>query len=274
MDPNKLEKSPLGKETQYFEIYDALLLYPIPRDSKRAELEVPENLPFHGQDVWNAYELSWLNPKGKPQVAYGVFSLPCTSKYIVESKSLKLYLNSLNQTKFASLEEVEQIIRTDLSKVSQSEVEVTLFPPSKWNTIPINEFEGECIDHADITVEKYQPDPGLLEVNEELTEETLTSNLLKSNCPVTGQPDWASIQIHYQGPKINHESLLKYLISFRNFNEFHEQCVERIFMDLSRHCNPTKLSVFAKYTRRGGLDINPFRSNFELLPQHTRNFRQ
>lgn len=274
MTEDYIDKSPLGQKTDYIEMYDAELLFPIPRESKRFELNIPSKLPFHGMDIWNAYEISWLNPQGLPQVAYGVFTFPCNSKNIIESKSLKLYLNSFNQTKFRSLETVQETIRTDLSKTSDSVVKINLFSPSDWHTTPCHDFEGICLDNLESNTDTYQPEPDFLISNEPVVEETLFSHLLRSNCPVTGQPDWASVLFRYKGKQIDREGLLKYVISFRTFYEFHEQCVERMFVDIMKHCQPEKLTVYARYTRRGGLDINPFRSNFESPPKNIRSFRQ
>lgn len=271
----RLEGSLLGKETSYNNDYDSSLLFPISRKEKRDEIGVSEPLPFHGVDIWNAYEASWLNPKGKPEVAIVEFYIPCESPDILESKSLKLYFNSFNQTKFSSAEEVRQTIIRDLSKEAKTPVKVRVHSPQVFEGDQLQEFNGLCLDHLDIEANEYQVNPKLLECTEDVIEEGLYSNLLKSNCLITDQPDWGSVYIHYKGPKINHRSLLKYIISFRQHNEFHEQCIERIFMDLMRECKPEKLTVYGKYTRRGGLDINPFRSNFETAPaRFVRSARQ
>lgn len=272
------EASPLGKPTEYQSEYAPALLFPIAREQKREEIGITGTLPFFGVDIWNAYELSWLNMRGKPQVAIATFTIPADSPNIVESKSFKLYLNSFNQSRFASPEAVIDILRTDLSDGFGSSVQVKLTMPDAFSSLQMGELEGLLLDRLDIEVDEYAPNPGLLKANhvDAIVEETLVSHLLKSNCLVTGQPDWGSVQIRYVGPQIDQERLLKYLISFRNHNEFHEQCVERIFMDISRECRPQKLSVYARYTRRGGLDINPWRTNFSTgqRPSNLRNARQ
>jgi 7-cyano-7-deazaguanine reductase len=246
--------------------YDASLLFPIPRQQKREEIGIDDGaLPFHGVDIWNAYEVSWLNKKGKPQVAIAEFRIPADSPNLIESKSFKLYLNSFNQTHYASQEEVQQILVSDLSDAAGAAVAVKLVGVQQAEkSAKIVGIEATCIDDLDIQVETYQSAPELLIAGSEVVEEKLLSHLLKSNCLVTGQPDWGSVVIDYRGPKIDHEALLKYLISFRQHNEFHEQCVERIYTDLKRHCQCEALTVYARYVRRGGLDINPFRTDQTL----------
>jgi 7-cyano-7-deazaguanine reductase len=222
--------------------------------------------------------LSWLNLRGKPQVAIATFTVPADSPNIIESKSFKLYLNSFNQTKLAGPDALAELLRADLSSGFGSPVQVKLTMPESFDSLQMGELEGLLLDRLDIEVNSYKPDASLLQANhqESIVEETLVSHLLKSNCLVTGQPDWGSVQIHYVGPQIDQERLLQYLIGFREHNEFHEQCVERIFMDILRQCRPQKLSVYARYTRRGGLDINPWRTNFTtgLRPSNLRNARQ
>lgn len=275
--PMQAELSPLGRQTAYIEQYDASLLFPIPRIGKREEIGVPATLPFFGSDFWNAYELSWLNLRGKPQIALAVLTFPADSPNIVESKSLKLYLNSYNQTLLDGIDTLKAQLQQDLSQAVGANVSVRLISPDAFGQLKLAELDGYCIDALDIEVDHYQPAPTLLKLKSPVgvVEETLVSNLLKSNCLVTGQPDWASVQIHYRGQAIDHEGLLRYLISFRQHNEFHEQCVERIFMDITRQCAPQALSVYARYTRRGGLDINPFRTSFtQPAPGNTRGARQ
>lgn len=272
--------SPLGKPATYRSDYDPSLLFPIARAEKRAELGLAGTLPFFGMDIWNAYEVSWLNARGKPQVAIATFQVPADSPNIVESKSFKLYLNSLNQTRLDSSEALVELLRKDLSAPTgfNAPVHVILTLPEAFGALRMGELGGLLLDRLDINVDAYQPDPGLLRANQDEAgvEESLVSHLLKSNCLVTGQPDWASVQIRYVGPQIDQEGLLRYLIGFRDHNEFHEQCVERIFMDILRQCHPQKLAVYARYTRRGGLDINPWRSNFTTgqPPGNTRHARQ
>jgi 7-cyano-7-deazaguanine reductase len=270
--------SPLGKATEYQSHYAPELLYPIPRQLKRSELGVADSaLPFVGEDLWNAYELSWLNAKGKPVVAVGTFRVPATSPNLIESKSFKLYLNSFNQTVFASLEAVSAAMTRDLSAAAGSLVAVLLEPLSARPQASIGIPEGTLLDELDIACDRYQPAPELLAtLPGDAVEETLYSHLLKSNCLVTGQPDWAMVVIRYRGAPIDRAGLLRYIVSFRNHNEFHEQCVERIFMDIQQRCRPEALAVYARYTRRGGLDINPFRSSDECYgrPENIREIRQ
>jgi 7-cyano-7-deazaguanine reductase len=274
------DTSPLGKPAAYKTEYDPSLLFPIPRQQKREEIGIATGttLPFFGVDIWNAYEVSWLNMRGKPQVAIATFAVPADSPNIIESKSFKLYLNSYNQTKVASAEALVDMLRADLSDGFGASVQVALTTPDAFANLRMGEFDGLSLDRLDIEVDSYEPNPSLLKADhaEALVEEKFVSHLLKSNCLVTGQPDWGSVQIHYVGAPINQEGLLKYLIGFRNHNEFHEQCVERIFMDILRQCKPQKLAVYARYTRRGGLDINPWRSNFTTgqRPPNLRGARQ
>lgn len=275
---NPVELSPLGKTSAYRSDYAPELLFPIARQGKRDELGLSGTLPFFGVDIWNAYELSWLNARGKPQVAIARFTVPADSPNIVESKSFKLYLNSFNQTRLDSPEALKALLEKDLAAGFGAAVHVSLILPEYFSALTMGELEGTLLDRLDIEVDSYTPDPRLLVANhaEAPVEERLVSHLLKSNCLVTGQPDWASVQIHYCGPQIEQESLLKYLIGFREHNEFHEQCVERIFTDILRQCAPQQLAVYARYTRRGGLDINPWRSNFSTAtrPPNLRGARQ
>jgi 7-cyano-7-deazaguanine reductase len=259
---NNLNESPLGKTSAYIDQYDNTLIFPIPREIKRQEIDVPMPLPFYGYDTWNAYELSWLNEKGKPMVAIARFDISCQSKCIIESKSFKLYLNSFNNSKFSSIQEVQEILKKDIGQAAQGDVRVQIFRLADVLNTPIQTFDGYVLDDLDIECDGFEVDPTLLEAdNENSVSESFVSHLLKSNCLVTGQPDWGSVHIAYTGPKINRESILKYIVSFRNHNEFHEQCVERLFMDISNYCQPECLTVSARYTRRGGLDINPTRSS-------------
>ena len=280
---NTPEDSQLGKSSAYIDQYDASLLFPIPRAGKRAEIGVASSAPFFGADLWTAFELSWLNPRGKPQVALAHITVPSESPNIIESKSFKLYLNSFNNTQFADAAEVQARLRADLSEAAwrgaaqPSVVGVKLLLPEMFDREPVHELDGLSLDRLDIECTRYTPAPDLLraDTDEPPVDEVLTSNLLKSNCLVTGQPDWGSVQIRYTGPQIDQEGLLQYIVSFRNHNEFHEQCVERIFMDLWTHCKPIKLMVYARYTRRGGLDINPLRTSHpQALPANVRTARQ
>jgi len=279
------EQSQLGKTSAYVDQYDRSLLFPLPRATKRDEIGLPQRpLPFMGADLWMGYELSWLNPRGKPQVAIAQFTMPAETPNLVESKSFKLYLNSFNNTVFEDADAVRHTLRTDLTEaawrgapVVQASVGVKLLSPEQFDAQPIQELDGLNLDRLDIECTRYTPAPELLTAvfDEQPVEETLTSRLLKSNCLVTGQPDWGSVQISYVGPPINQEGLLQYLVSFRNHNEFHEQCVERIWWDIWTRCKPTKLTVYARYTRRGGLDISPWRTSHpQALPPHVRTARQ
>ncbi|MFT5643671.1 MAG: 7-cyano-7-deazaguanine reductase [Janthinobacterium sp.] len=277
---NTANMSQLGKPATYRSDYAPELLFPIARQGKRDELGLNEGLPlpFFGVDIWNAYELSWLNLRGKPQVAIARFTVPFDSPNIIESKSLKLYLNSLNQTRLADPQALLALLQADLAQGCGAPVHVTLTLADAFGNLEMGQLDGVLLDRLDLDISDYSPAPqrlsapgGALQV-----EEKLVSHLLKSNCLVTGQPDWASVQIHYVGPQIDQEGLLRYLIGFREHHEFHEQCVERIFVDIWRRCAPQKLAVYARYTRRGGLDINPWRSNFSTGqgPSNLRNARQ
>ena len=270
---NSLQHSELGKHSSYKSEYDASLLFPLARKNKREEINITGDSPFTGSDILNAYELSWLNPKGKPQVAIGEFIIPCESPQFIESKSLKLYLNSLNDTKFTSKNTVREQIATDLSTVCQANVDVTL---SSVNDQPITQPNSswQCLDALDISVDNYEIQPTILQTQGTPQTQKLYSHLLKSNCLVTGQPDWGSLFIEYHGAMIEPTALLQYIISFRHHNEFHEQCVERIFMDIKQQCQPEWLTVFARYTRRGGIDINPYRTNHQAAATNQRLARQ
>ena len=270
----------LGKATQYANTYDASLLQGIPRTLNRDQLfNASSTLPFKGEDVWYGYELSWLNSKGKPIVAVAEFKIPCESPNIIESKSFKLYLNGFNQTSYRSMEDVTAILTKDLSDIAQANVSVILSPVDKCPALNIHHLAAHCIDDQDIEITEYNLSTKTLltlqpAIDAPIVEETLVSHLLKSNCLITNQPDWGSIYISYKGPKLCHETLLRYLISFREHNEFHEQCVERIFCDLQAHSKLSELSIQARYTRRGGLDINPYRSTHHSSAPNSRTLRQ
>jgi len=278
----ELNKLTLGKVTEYCSEYNPNLLQAVPRSLNRDDLSLSVNdLPFIGEDVWYGYELSWLNNKGKPVVAVGEFRFACTSPNLVESKSFKLYLNSFNQSKFASISDVEKTLIKDLSATAETQAKVKLFPVEQCPALAIASPipSTTCIDEEDISVEAYQYQAEMLSTAQANTStenvtEKLVSHLLKSNCLITNQPDWASIYINYKGKAIDHAVLLQYLVSFRQHNEFHEQCVERIFCDLQQYCQLEELTVFARYTRRGGLDINPFRSTHLARAPLMRTLRQ
>ena len=272
---NALAHLSLGKTAHYPEQYDASLLHRVTRKLGRDLIGLAEKLPFIGEDLWNSYEFSWLNMSGKPQVAILQCRVPVDSPNLIESKSFKLYLNSFNQSQFADQDAVQQRLSADLSHCAGAEVKVTLQSVYREQpSLRVQQLAGECLDHIEVTITDYQPNSDYLRISDQTEAATVYSHLLKSNCLITDQPDWASVVIKYQGPKIEREGLLQYLISFRQHNEFHEQCVERIFMDVMQHCQPQKLTVLARYNRRGGLDINPFRSNFEQPYDNIRLVRQ
>jgi len=263
--------NPLGKSSEYPDQYDAGLLFPIDRnESWKASGEDRSTIPFFGVDIWNGYEVSWLNAKGKPVVCVAEFRVPASSPFLVESKSFKLYLNSFNQARFESPDEVKAVMEKDLSAAAGGEVSVEFHDMDyRYPDAP----DAECIDDIDVEISSYTPSPDLLSVDSGANqyEGWLCSHLLKSNCPVTGQPDWGSLYIHYRGAKIDEGSLLAYLVSLRQHQDFHEQCVERTFRDILQKCQPESLTVYARYVRRGGLDINPFRTSEETY--EALNFR-
>lgn len=262
MKQNKhLKKSILGQQAEYHSQYNPDILFSITRKNMRDELGIADQLPFYGFDCWNHYEVSWLNAHGKPIAATAEISYNCDSPCLIESKSMKLYFNSFNNSKFANIDIVAAIVKKDIAVHVGADVSVKITPLHRANRPAIAvSFVGTCLDELDIECTIDKLNPLYLQAGTESVEEDLYSNLLKSNCPVTNQPDWASVQIAYKGKKINHTGLLRYLVSYRNHQEFHELCVERIFMDILRHCQPAELTVYARYTRRGGLDINPYRS--------------
>lgn len=265
---------PLGQAVSYPTQYAPNLLFAIARQPNRLDLNIPQS--WYGADIWYAYEISWLNPKGKPMVAVGRFSVPWNSPNLIESKSFKLYLNSFNQSQFENADAVKKRMEHDLSAVAEAAVTVSLFSLEPYNGPLMGPLEGTVIDDLDILVNEYKPTPELLhcKMNGAEVNEVLVSHLLKSNCPVTNQPDWATVQISYTGPQIDAEALLRYIISFREHTGFHEHCVERIYCDIMTHCQPTQLAVIARYTRRGGLDINPWRSSHAINLADIRTVRQ
>jgi len=283
-NPNTPEQSQLGRTSAYADHYDPTLLFPIARATQREAMGIKAGaLPFFGADLWTAFEVSWLNLRGKPQLAIAHFTIPCETPNIIESKSFKLYLNSFNNSQFASVDAVRERLRADLSEAAwrgsdqQATIGVTLLAPDMFDREPVHELDGLDLDRLDIECSHYQPTPELLssDATQAPVNETLTSRLLKSNCLVTGQPDWGSVQIRYSGPPIDQAGLLAYIVSFRNHNEFHEPCAERMFTDIWTRCKPNKLAVYARYTRRGGLDINPFRTSWpQALPPNIRTARQ
>jgi len=271
------EHSPLGKSSEYIATYTPSLLFPIPRAAKWAELGLTaDTLPYQGVDFWNCYELSWLLPSGKPVVAIAEFSIPADSPNIIESKSFKLYLNSLNQTAFADRAELTAALVRDLSGAAGKPVDVRIRSLADIESEGVASMPGTCIDELELNISSYdRPQPELLRCDDsQVVEESLHSHLLKSNCPVTSQPDWGSVAVEYRGAKLDAGSLLAYIVSFRQHSDFHEQCVERIFMDLQALLKPEKLTVYARYVRRGGLDINPYRSTEVINPDNRRLARQ
>ena len=274
--PQKMSKIPLGKPTDYPAEYSPQVLFAVPRIEARRALGLGDELPFRGEDVWNAWDLSWLEPSGKPVVATAVITIPADSPNIVESKSLKLYLNSLAMSQYESIDEIGKIIRRDLSGIAKSEVSISMLAANDSSTARIAVLPGDCIDELEVQIdESAGVDAATLRTaGEASVEEELHSHLLRSNCPVTNQPDMGSVLVRYRGPAIDRESLLRYIVSFRRHNDFHEACVERMFIDIKARCGPDKLTVYARYNRRGGLDINPFRSDFEATVENLRLWRQ
>ncbi|MBV7562541.1 NADPH-dependent 7-cyano-7-deazaguanine reductase QueF [Pseudomonas sp. sia0905] len=274
---NSVEHSPLGKSSEYIATYSPELLFPIPRATKWAELGLSaETLPYRGVDYWNCFELSWLLPSGKPVVAIGEFAIPADSPNIIESKSFKLYLNSLNQSVFASVAELVAVLEKDLSATAGKPVSVRVRSLEEAAREGLSALTGICIDELDVSISNYAaPQAELLRCDPaSVVEQSLHSHLLKSNCPVTGQPDWGSVVVEYRGAELDPASLLAYLVSFRQHADFHEQCVERIFLDLQKLLQPEYLTVYARYVRRGGLDINPYRTTLTALPENRRLVRQ
>ncbi len=266
------DKTPLGKPTSYADQYDPGLLFAIPRAESRAALALGNDLPFNGCDIWTAWEITWLNASGVPQVASAEILVPAYSPYLIESKSLKLYLGSFAMTKIESTERLQQMIETDLNACTASDVELHIHGTN--SEMDIQEFAGDCVDSTDTNCAVFDVDANFLETGHAAVTETLHSHVLRSLCPVTDQPDLGSVMISYTGPQIDRAGLLRYIVSFRQHNDFHEACVERMFMDITQRCKPEQLTVYARYQRRGGIDINPFRSNFEAPPSRIRLRRQ
>jgi 7-cyano-7-deazaguanine reductase len=269
------QKNPLGEATTYPEEYSPDLLYAIARIDSRSALGLDEHLPFHGADIWNAWELTWLDENGKPQVATAEIQVPADSVNIVESKSLKLYLGSFAMSRFGSGRNVAKAIRRDLTACCGADIYVAILPPSSPDGAIISRLPGDCLDALPAACDAYQVDPGLLQADKStLVVEDVHSDLLRSLCPVTSQPDIGSVLVSYRGPKIDRQGLLQYIVSFRQHQDFHEACVERMFIDIRNRCGVEQLTVYARYQRRGGIDINPFRSNFEPVARNSRLWRQ
>ena len=275
LDATALRDAPLGRPARHPDRYAPSLLYAVPRHPQRVALGLAAHVPFTGVDVWTAYELTWLDPLGKPQVALATLEVPAESPSLVESKSMKLYLGSFAQTKFAGMTEITAAIERDVSAATGASVGVTLRGPAAFDTQTIRELAGESLDSLAVACDTYDVEPDFLTAGDERIEETLTTRLFRSVCPVTAQPDIASVQVAYRGPRVDREGLLRYLVSYRCHAGFHEHCVERIFVDLAARCCCERLSVLARFTRRGGLDINPFRTNAGAeAPANVRTARQ
>lgn len=272
--PVSPSNSPLGKTGLNPDQFTADWLYPIPRQQNRSQLQYPlVDQRWYGEDHWQAWELSWLDPQGKPQQATADISVACDTKNIIESKSLKLYLQSCNMQVFESREQLLSTLQADLTKAADGEVNISLFAPEQWPQTTMAP-SGQCIDDQPLTTNRYQRQADLLRCQQAAGEELLYSHLLRTLCPVTGQPDWATLVIDYQGVLIDHQALLAYLISYRQYQDFHEHCVEQIFCDIWHHCQPRRLLVQARYLRRGGLDINPLRSSSPDWCRWQRGWRQ
>ena len=274
MKPVNAPHNPLGKEVAHSRRYHPGHLYPVPRQTGRREIGITGPPLFQGADIWNAYEISWLNTRGRPAVAIGRFIFPGDTANLIESKSLKLYLNSLNLERFDSADQVRQTVEKDLSAAAGGDVAVTLTSPGRFEAEVIGKPPGRCVDELDIEVHAYRLNSGALVTEPVSAAESLHSNLLRTNCPVTGQPDWGTVVIRYEGLRIDPEGLLKYIVSYREHTGFHENCTERIFMDILERCAPSRLLVITQFTRRGGLDINPWRANYPAEPVFTRFARQ
>jgi 7-cyano-7-deazaguanine reductase len=270
-----MSKIPLGEPTEYPQEYSPGALYAVPRIEGRETLGLGRELPFQGEDIWNAWELTWLDLSGKPVVATATMTAGADSANLIESKSLKLYLNSLAMSRYSSPKAVAEIVRRDLSRVAGSDVAVTITTAGDSTTGHIVDLPGDCIDYLEVQIDSFGVDAGVLKTaGTETVREELHSHLLRSNCPITNQPDMGSVLIRYRGSRIDRESLLRYIVSFRQHNDFHEACVERMFLDIKKQCEPDELTIYARYNRRGGLDINPFRSDFETSAENYRLWRQ
>lgn len=270
-----MDNIPLGNPVEFPQEYAPDVLFAIPRAESRTALGLHDDLPFHGKDIWNAWELTWLARSGTPVVGTATICIDAASPYLIESKSLKLYLNSFAMTRYTCPDELATIIANDLSNSAELEVDVSITPASDSTSDTIEQFPGANIDAVEIGDVPTTVEATVLATSAgpEVTEE-LYSHLLRSNCPVTNQPDSGSVLIRYRGQQIDRQALLTYLVSFRRHNDFHEACVERIFVDIKKFCAPSELTVYARYNRRGGLDINPFRSDFEDSAENLRLWRQ
>ena len=275
-DDTVIRKSTKEKKPAYITTYTPSLLDSVPRAKQRASLGIAaDGLPFHGMDVWNAYEFTWLNNKGRPEIAQLQFQVPAKSDAIIESKSLKLYLGSYSGTRFGHRAEVISTLESDLTLAARAPVSVTLLSPEQVQTNGLAVLAGQSLDHLDVDIDEYYWNPDFLVLESDtIVRESIFTHLFKSLCPMTGQPDFASIAIQYSGPLISNEGLLKYLVSYREHAEFAEQIAERIFVDIKNRCHPDRLSVQARFTRRGGVDINPYRGTESEIASDTRVWRQ
>jgi 7-cyano-7-deazaguanine reductase len=263
---DQLAASPLGHATDYPDAYDPALLFPVARAPQRAAIGIADALPFVGADVWTAFELTWLDRHGKPAIAIASFEVPATSTAIVESKSVKLYLGAFAQTRFDDAAAVVAAIEGDLTRATGAAVRVALTLPAQFSELRLAAMAGESLDALPLIVDRYELDPAALTVTGGEASESLRTDLFRSVCPITGQPDFASVAISYTGPRIDRTGLLRYLVSYRCHAGFHEHCVERIFVDVQRACGCATLSVSARFTRRGGVDINPWRTSIGMPP--------
>lgn len=270
----RMNDLPLGRDTGYPDRYAPDLLFPVVRAEGRQSIGLAASLPFHGADLWTAYELTWLSPSGRPEVAVLHLTVPAESPRLIESKSLKLYLGSFAMSSFDSAAALRDTLAKDLSDAAGADVAVQLQHARDSTAAGIAHWSATCIDYADVTCDADTVDAGLLQTDDQTVTDALQSHVLRSLCPVTGQPDTGSVLVKYRGPRIRPESLLRYVASFRNHNDFHELCVERMFVDLKSQCQAERLTVYARYNRRGGIDINPFRSDFERAPPAGRLWRQ
>ena len=274
-DSGGLAAAPLGHATGYPDTYDPGQLFTVARAPQRAALGLGSALPFTGSDVWTAYELTWLGPRGKPAIAIATLDVPAGSPALVESKSMKLYLGSFAQSVYASPDDVAAIVGRDVAAAVGTPVRVTLRTPDAFAAERVALLSGESIDGLDAACRHDDVDPDALASGGTAVDEALTTDLFRSVCPVTGQPDIASVRIAYRGPRIDRAGLLRYLVSYRRHPGFHEHCVERIFVDVIARCAPAVLTVQARFTRRGGIDINPFRTSASLAtPPNVRTPRQ
>jgi 7-cyano-7-deazaguanine reductase len=269
------QKNPLGQATTYPDKYSPDLLYAIARIDQRSALGIESNPPFSGIDIWNAWDLTWLDNAGKPVAATAEIRIPADSVNLVESKSLKLYLGSFAMSRFGSASDLAAAVKRDLATCTGADAYVVIRPPTSSDAGLVSRLPGDCIDGLAATCNDYEVNADLLSADEQtLVAEDLHSDLLRSLCPVTGQPDIGSVMISYRGPRIDRRSLLRYIVSYRQHQDFHEACAERMFMDIRERCGAEQLTVYARYQRRGGIDINPFRSNFETLTRNARLWRQ